>query len=128
MKNYTKSDVKKAIQNSGGYMTNIAKKLGCDWGTARAYVRKFKLQDLVDNENQMLSDLTEMKLMENIRNNDTTAIIFRLKTRARDRGYDQEVKIDHTTGGQPFNLGQTVAGFFDEVEVIEPKQIDEGNN
>jgi hypothetical protein len=37
-----------------------------------------------------------MKLIENIQNNDTTAIIFRLKTKGRDRGYNDRQEITQT--------------------------------
>lgn len=92
--NFRKSDVKKAIEGSGGYVTNIAKKLGCDWHSAKRYINLHGLQELLDNENETWNDVTEMKLMENISNNDTTAIIFRLKTRAKDRGYVEQQKME----------------------------------
>lgn len=98
MKNIRKSDVKKAIEGSGGYMTNVAKKLNCDWHTAKRYVDKYQLQNDLIEEDEKLNDLTEMKLIENIKNGDTTSIIFRLKTRAKNRGYiesrDYSVQIN----------------------------------
>jgi hypothetical protein len=94
--NFKKSDVKKAIEGSGGYMLNVAKKLHCDWMTAKKYVDKYDLQPLIDAENERLNDVTEMKLMENINKGDTASIIFRLKTRAKDRGYIERQEIDHS--------------------------------
>ena len=96
MKNIQKSDVKKAIEGSGGYMTNVAKKLNCDWHTAKKYINKYNLNDELIAEDEKLNDLTEMKLIENIKNNDTTSIIFRLKTRAKHRGYIERSDINHT--------------------------------
>ena len=87
MKNFKKSEVKKAIDGSGGYMTNVAKRLNCDWMTAQKYVKLFDLSEDLKAEDEKLNDLTEMKLIDNIKAGDTTAIIFRLKTRAKDRGY-----------------------------------------
>jgi len=102
-KNFQKSELKKAILGSGGYMTNVAKVLGCDWHTANSYVKKFNLEEDLIAEDERLTDLTEMKLMENIRNNDTTAIIFRLKTKGKKRGYIEKSQIDHTTNGDSIN-------------------------
>ena len=96
MKNIRKSDVKKAIEGSGGYMTNVAKKLNCDWHTAKRYVDKYQLQQDLIEEDEKLNDLTEMKLIENIKNNDTTAIIYRLKTKAKNRGYSETTNIQHS--------------------------------
>ena len=102
-KNFQKSELKKAILGSGGYMTNVAKNLSCDWHTANSYVKKFNLEEDLIAEDERLTDLTEMKLMENIRNNDTTAIIFRLKTKGKKRGYIEKSQIDHTTNGDSIN-------------------------
>ena len=94
--NLRKSDVKKAIVGSGGYLTNVAKKLNCDWHTAQRYVLKFKLEADMKQEDEKMNDLTEMKLMENIKNGDTTSIIFRLKTKAKNRGYIERQEHEHS--------------------------------
>ena len=93
-KNIPKSELKKAIEGSGGYMTNIAKKLNCDWHTARRYIEKYNLQGLVAEQDERMTDLAEMKLIENIKKGDTTAIIFRLKTKGKGRGYVEKVEVE----------------------------------
>jgi hypothetical protein len=95
-KKFQKSEVKKAIDGSGSYITNVAKKLNCDWHTAEKYIKKFKLEDDLRIENEKLNDLAEMKLIENIKTGDTTSIIFRLKTKGRDRGYVERLETKQT--------------------------------
>lgn len=93
---FRKSDIKKAIEGSGGYVSQIAKTLNCDWHTAKKFINKFDLHDDIEAENEATNDLAEMKLIENIKKNDTTAIIFRLKTRAKDRGYIEQQNVNHS--------------------------------
>lgn len=98
---FKKSDIIKAVKGSGGYMINVAKKLSVDWMTAKKFVDKYNLHSLIEAENERLNDITEMKLLQNIEKGDTTAIIFRLKTRAKDRGYNQDTNVNVKI--QPYN-------------------------
>ena len=54
----------------------------------------------VDNARESLNDDTEDALMTAINDGNVTAIIFRLKTKCRDRGYEQHHQI---TIDKPFN-------------------------
>jgi hypothetical protein len=90
-KNYDITTLKKAILNSGGFYSIIAKRLKCEWHTAKKYVEKYpELKIMIDNENESLLDLAESKLISNIKDRDNTAIIFYLKTRGRKRGYSED--------------------------------------
>ena len=96
---FQKSDVQKAIENSGGIISKIATRLRCDWHTADKYIKAFGLSDVVSAEKESLKDLAESKLIENIEDNDNTAIIFYLKTQAKDRGYVERNEIDANIEG-----------------------------
>jgi len=93
---YTKAQFEKAIEGSGGIITQIAKKVGCARQTAYNCIEKFELQNAVKAEAETILDLAETKLVQNINNNDNTAIIFYLKTKGKNRGYveRQEIKAE----------------------------------
>ena len=97
MKNYDITTIKKAIKGSAGLYTQIAKKLGCEWHTAKTYVNMHEeTKEMFDNEEQKILDLAENKLIENINDNDNTAIIFYLKTKGKQRGYIEKQEIQHS--------------------------------
>lgn len=94
-KNYDITTIKKAIEDSGGIMQKIAERLGCEWHTAQAYVNKYEETKLsYQNETESVLDLAESKLIENIQENDNTAIIFYLKTKGKNRGYIERLETE----------------------------------
>ena len=97
MKKYDIATIKKAIKGSAGLYTKISSKLGCSWHTAKKYVESFEeTKELYDNESEAILDLAESKLIENISDNDNTAIIFYLKTKGKNRGYVERQEVDHS--------------------------------
>ena len=92
MKDFTKEQMIKAIDQSGGIIWHIARKLQCDWGTADAYIKKHELQSYINKEKESLLDLAETALIKNIKLQDNTAIIYFLKTQGRKRGYNERVE------------------------------------
>lgn len=55
-----------------------------------------RFKDAVDEINEGLIDFSESKLHLKINEGDTTAIIFHLKTKGRNRGYVERVENDVT--------------------------------
>lgn len=123
--NYTIEQLETAIKGSGGIMSAIARRLNCDWLTADKKIREAGLRHLVDAEDESMNDLAEAKLMENIKNNDTTSIIFRLKTKAKHRGYveRQEYQVQAVQSFDDFiskiNDNPEVISISDDKKLIE---------
>ena len=53
-----------------------------------------EFKECVNDIQEAQKDYVESKLIENIDKNDTTAIIFYLKTKAKDRGYTDKTEIE----------------------------------
>lgn len=97
-KNYQISDIKKAIDGSGGYITEIAARLKCDWHTAKDYITKLGLEEYLKLEEETRLDKAERKLDQQIDAGDTTALIFFLKTKGKKRGYIERQEITGAEG------------------------------
>ena len=117
-KKVQKADLKNAIAGSGGFISEIARRLKIEWRTAKNLIEKYELQDELDAEDEKLNDLAEAKLIQKINEGDITAIIFRLKTKGRNRGYiDQPERLIIETQ-------QRVQKLFPTAEEIEAIEID----
>ncbi len=100
-KNYTKQEIKQAIEGSGGIVSAIAKKLGCEWHTAEKYVNKYReTKEALSGEFERTLDLAESKLIANIKEGRETSLIFFLKTRGKKRGYIETLQTEEI--GKPF--------------------------
>lgn len=97
-KNYQISDIKKAIDGSGGYITEISARLKCDWHTAKDYITKLGLEEYLRLEEETRLDKAEKKLDQLIGAGDTTALIFYLKTKGKKRGYIERTEITGADG------------------------------
>lgn len=96
--NFQKSEIKKAIQGSGGYISEIARRLKCDWHTADKYIKEFELTEDLLIEDERATDRAEIKLMEAIEDGEIAAIIFRLKTKGKKRGYVERQEVTGAGG------------------------------
>ena len=69
---------------------NIGRQTYYDWIEKDEVFR----QDSNDAQESLI-DLVESKLLENIKDNDNTSIIFFLKTKGKKRGYIEKQEIEH---------------------------------
>jgi hypothetical protein len=78
-----------------GIVANACEVVGVSRGTFYNWCKEdedFKAQ--VDEINEATLDFVESKLLENIKKGEVTSIIFYLKTKGRNRGYQERAEID----------------------------------
>jgi len=93
------AQVLEAVKDSAGIVSNVARKLGCDWHTARRYIDEYATaQAAFDGETQRVNDLAEVKLIEQIQAGEQWAVKYRLSCKARDRGYGEAVQVSGPGG------------------------------
>ena len=80
-----KSDFLIALKNNNGNISESCQSINIG--------RTFK-QDAEDAQESLI-DLAESKLVENIKENDNTSIIFFLKTKGKKRGYIEKQEVEH---------------------------------
>lgn len=97
--NYSKEEVLEAIKGSGSIMTAVAKRLKCDWATARAYVRKWEeTKQAWDNEGEHILDMAESKLYQSIQEGNTQDAKWLLATKGKRRGFSERHEITGADG------------------------------
>lgn len=95
---FTKDDFMKAIPGSNGVISVVAGRVGCSRRTVyNAINGDPEIKQALYDAREELKDMAESVLFTMIKERNITALIFYLKTQARDRGYveRQEVQIDY---------------------------------
>jgi hypothetical protein len=107
---YTAEKVLEAVKDSYGILSVIAERLGCHRDTVVNYAKRYAtIQAAIDAERESLIDFAEHKLVEEIRDNNITAIIFTLKTQGKSRGYVERSELSGPNGG-PLSWKQFIEG------------------
>lgn len=98
---YTAAQFLKVIPGTGGIISAIARKIGCDWITAKRYIQKHAtVLRAWRAEKETVLDVAETKLIKDVKDGETWAVKFYLKTQGKDRGYveKQVVAIEDVDG------------------------------
>ncbi len=91
---FTAAQVIEAIKDSKGFVTTISKRLGCERTYIYRLIEKYPTaKEALENEREGVKDFAEGKLIQQIDSGNITAIIFYLKTQAKDRGYIEKQEI-----------------------------------
>ena len=92
---FTTDEMVTAIKGSGGFVTEIARRLRCSRSTVYRYKEKYEnIASAIFEEKEHLLDTAESALLKQITNGHITAIIFYLKTQGYKRGYGDRTKLD----------------------------------
>jgi hypothetical protein len=95
----TAGELISALESAKGYVSLAAKTLGVSRQSFYNYMKKYPtVQQRLDDIRDERTDWVEGKLLEQIRNDNLTAIIFYLKTQAKDRGYSERHEITGAGG------------------------------
>lgn len=86
---FTVAQVCTALRETKGMVTLAAQRLGCDYNTVNAYIKRHDaVRQARDEAREKMGDAAELKLYSKaVTDGDTTALIFLLKTQFKQRGY-----------------------------------------
>ena len=92
--------VLKAIQDTGGLISNIATKLGVHYHTVLNYEKKYEtVRQAIQEERDKILDIAENTLITKIKEGDEDTSKWFLARKGKQRGYsekiDTEQKIEH---------------------------------
>ena len=97
---YTAEQVAEAVKKSYGIINGAAVALGCSRQTVENYIKKYKVvKDAYSEANEITLDFVETEFLKKIKSGDTTAMIFYLKTKGRQRGYIERQEVTCADGG-----------------------------
>lgn len=91
---YTASDYIEAIQEAGGIIAAAARSLGVSRAAVyRATETYATVAAALEEARETTKDVAEAQLLKQIRAGNMTAIIFYLKTQAKERGYVERHEV-----------------------------------
>lgn len=97
MAKINKTNFEKACKGSGGVLAVISRRLEVSRAAVTQYCQKNEwTKEVLEQENESINDLAESKLVENINKGDQRAIEFRLRCKAKTRGYIERQEIEHS--------------------------------
>tara|TARA_R110000822_G_scaffold3060_1_gene13949 strand:+ start:391 stop:744 length:354 start_codon:yes stop_codon:yes gene_type:complete len=110
-----KKAIIEALEKSLGVVTTACKKVGVGRTTFYGWLEddaEFKKE--VNDIQDLALDFVESQLFEQIKDSNTTATIFYLKTKGKKRGYVERIEQDHTTNGKEITVINLGGGYKPE--------------
>lgn len=88
-----------AMPGTGGIISTIAKRVGCDWQTARKYIRTMPtVQKAYDAECEAIIDMAESVVIKKIQSGDSADAKWYLTKKGKQRGYVDRQEITGKDG------------------------------
>jgi len=96
MAKLTKTKVKKALKDSGGIVSEIARRLDVTRMNLYIFLNKHpELKEELEHEREKIVDLAEKALIDKIKEGDSPMIKFILSTKGKNRGYIAKQEVEH---------------------------------
>ncbi len=91
-----------AIPGTGGIIDTIAKRVGCDWHTAKKYIEGYQtIRDAYDDECERVADMAVTVIIKAIKEGDTATAKWYLTKKRKPEFGDA---IDVTTAGHAITV------------------------
>lgn len=92
-KKYKKENILEAIKGSGAIINTIAKRLGCEWITAKKYIEMWpETKQAYSDEEETVLDMCESTLYSSVKSGDTQSAKWILATKGKRRGFTERVE------------------------------------
>lgn len=89
-----------AITGSGGFITAIAKRVGCSRNTAQRYCDLYpSVAQALDDERETMLDAIEAVAFNQARDGDGAMVRYILSTKGKVRGYTERHEVTGAEGG-----------------------------
>ena len=90
-----------AIPGTGGIISTIASRVGCDWHTAKKYIEQYPtVQRAYGDEVEKVADIAESMVIKAIRDEDIGTAKWYLSRKAAGRGYAPKLEQDIEQAGE----------------------------
>jgi len=94
---YTAKQFIEVIPGSGGIISTIARRVGCDWHTAKSYIEKHAtVKAAYEAECEAVLDMAESKIIGAMNDDDIPTAKWYLTMKGRQRGYAPTERVEHS--------------------------------
>lgn len=91
---HTSQRIIKAVKETKGLLTAAAPRAGVSYRTISRYANEFpSVKKAIIEAKEEMKDFAENQLHKAIKDSNLTAILFYLKTQAKDRGYIEKTEV-----------------------------------
>lgn len=91
---YTAEQFITAIKGSAGIISTIAKRVGCEWNTAKKYIEAHpSIKNAWENERETVLDMAETQLIKAVQCGKDWAVKYTLSTIGKKRGYVERQEV-----------------------------------
>ena len=98
---FTAEQIIAALGESHGMIAPAARSLGCSRDTIRRYLAEnAEIKQAIEDADEEVNDIAELKLLDAIKRGEAWAICFRLKTKAKNRGYVEKAELTGAHGAR----------------------------
>ena len=126
-KDYPMENVLKAIENSQGIVSIIAKRIGCKSETAENLIARWKeTQKAYTSECSSVLDLAETVVIKDIAKGSVSTAKWYLALKGRERGYNPQPVIKLDPGTDPLNINLAGSGDMSREELEEARNVEIG--